>query len=219
MTYVKVCGITRWEDAQACVELGVNLLGFNFFKRSPRYIAPEDAAAICDGLWRQYGTSCPVLVGVFVNEAVSNITAVVDKVGLDFAQLSGDESDATLKELFPKAYKAIQPMNTAQAYEDCRYFEPFFPHDERVPQILLDAYHPTLRGGTGETTTLDVAQAVLHVVPRVMLAGGLTPENVGERIALLRPWGVDVASGVESGQAGVKDHAKLHAFMQAVYGA
>lgn len=216
MTHIKICGVTRLEDAHLCAELGINLIGFNFYKKSPRYLSPEDAATICDDLWRSYGTECPVLVGVFVNELVSNITAVMDKVGLDFAQLSGDESDSTLKELYPKAYKAIQLMNAQQAKEDCAYFAPFFPLDERAPQVLLDAYHPTLRGGTGAQASLEVAQATLATAQRVMLAGGLTPENVGERVRTLRPWGVDVASGVESGQAGIKDHEKLRAFVQAV---
>jgi len=217
MTIVKICGITRLEDALAAAEAGAHMLGFNFYKTSPRYITPQAAQPICDALRQALGTNCPVLVGLFVNEVVSNISRVMDKVGLNFVQLSGDESDSMLAELRGIAYKAIQPMNTAQALDDVSYFKPHFPTKERIPSILLDAYHPKLRGGTGEQASTEIALAVKEQVPRMMLAGGLTLENVGERVQAIQPWGVDVASGVEvDGQPGVKDHAKVEAFVRAV---
>ncbi len=216
MTKVKICGLTNLDDALAAADAGADLLGFNFFKRSPRYVTPEDALVICDGLRSQLGERCPVLVGVFVNEVVGSISAITIKAGLSFAQLSGDESDDVLRELRGIGYKAIRPMNLAMALDDAGYFGKYFPEDERVPSLLLDAYHPTLYGGTGEPASVEVALSVKAHVPRLMLAGGLTAANVAERVAVIQPWGVDVASGVEvDGQPGVKDVAKMRAFIAA----
>lgn len=217
MVKVKICGITRIEDALVAAEAGADLLGFNFFKKSPRYISPENAATICDSLRAQVGSACPILVGVFVNEVVGVISAITRKVGLNCAQLHGDESEAMLKELYGIGFKAIRPMNLAQALDDVNYFKPQFPTDERWPSLLLDAYHPSLYGGTGEQASTEVALAVKAQVPRLMLAGGLTPENVTGRVQAIQPWGVDTASGVEfEGQAGIKDAAKVRAFITAV---
>ncbi len=218
MVKVKVCGITRFEDALAAAEAGADLLGFNFYKKSPRYISPDDAATICDNLRAQVGTACPILVGVFVNEVVGVISAITRKAGLNCAQLHGDESEAMLKELYGIGFKAIRPMNLAQALDDVNYFSSQFPSDERWPSLLLDAYHPNLYGGTGEEASTEVALAVKAKIPRLMLAGGLTPENITARVQAIQPWGVDTASGVEvDGQPGLKDSAKIHAFIDAVH--
>ena len=217
MIKVKICGLMTFDDALQAAEAGADMLGLNFFKRSPRYIDPDDAREICDGLRAQLGEQCPVLVGVFVNELVANISTITIKVGLDFAQLSGDESDSMLKELRGIGFKAIQPMNKEMTLEDVRYYAPHFPQDERAPSILLDAYHPHLYGGTGEQASIEVALAVKAAVPRMMLAGGLNPDNVAERIQAIHPWGVDVASGVEMPDSpGVKDPARLKRFIEAV---
>ncbi len=214
---VKICGITLFEDALAATEAGVDLLGFNFYKKSPRYITPEAAASICDRLRAQMGDACPILVGVFVNEVVAVISAITRKAGLNCAQLHGDESEAMIKELYGIGFKAIRPMNMAQALDDVSYFKPQFPTVERWPSLLLDAYHPNLYGGTGEQASTEVALAVKAQVPRLMLAGGLTPENVGGRVQAILPWGVDTASGVEiEGQPGIKDAGKIRAFVDAV---
>lgn len=219
MTQVKICGVTTFEDALFAAEAGADLLGFNFYKKSPRYITPEAAQPICDGLRAQLGVACPVLVGVFVNEVVGLISAITRKVGLNAAQLSGDESDALLAELRGMGFKAIRPMNLAQAMDDVQYFRPYFTANERLPSLLLDAYHPQLYGGTGEQASVEVALAVKAEVRRLMLAGGLTPDNVGERVAAVQPWGVDVASGVEVPDSpGIKDPARVRAFIQAAKG-
>jgi phosphoribosylanthranilate isomerase len=213
---VKICGVKTFEDGLAAAEAGADLLGFNFYKSSPRYIIPDDALAICNALRAQLGASCPALVGLFVNDVVGRISVITAKVGLPFAQLSGDESDAMLKELRGMAYKAIRPMNKAMALDDANYYAPVMPSNERIPSLLLDAYHPKLYGGTGEQASVEVALAVREFVPRMMLAGGLTPENIAERIQAIQPWGVDVASGVEvDDQPGVKDHTKMREFIQA----
>ncbi len=213
---VKICGLTSYEDALAAAQAGADLLGFNFFKKSPRFIKPEDAQPICDRLRTELGHDCPVLIGLFVNEVVGIISATTRKVGLNGAQLSGDESDNLLAELRGIGYKAIRPINQAQALDDTAYFAPYFPTNEHFPSLLLDAYHPQLYGGTGEQASTEVALAVKTQVPRLMLAGGLTPENVAERIKAIQPWGVDVASGVENAdQPGRKDAGKMRAFIKA----
>lgn len=215
MTKVKICGVTTLDDALMVANAGADMIGLNFHKASPRYISMETAREICSGLKQQFGDRCPAIVGVFVNATDSDITNVKLKAGLDYIQLSGDESDRMIAELRGIAFKAIRPMNKAMALEDVNYFRAQFPTNDRIPSILLDAYHPKLYGGTGESTSVDVALAVKEIVPRMMLAGGLTPENVAERIASIQPWGVDVASGVESGQPGVKDADKVKAFIEA----
>jgi phosphoribosylanthranilate isomerase len=216
MTRVKICGLTSYDDALVAAQAGADMLGFNFYKKSPRYIKPEDAQPICDRLRERLGRECPLLVGVFANEVVGVISAITRKVGLNAAQLSGDESDNMLAELRGIGFKAIRPINLAQALDDVSYFKPHFSANERIPSLLLDAYHPQLYGGTGEQASVEVALAVKEQVPRLMLAGGLTPENVGERVQAIQPWGVDVASGVEVPDApGKKDGGKIQAFIQA----
>jgi phosphoribosylanthranilate isomerase len=214
MTIVKICGITRLADAKAAVEAGADMLGLNFYKRSPRYIEPADARQLCDALRVEYGGAVPVLVGIFVNEGVGTISQITNAVGLHAAQLSGDESENVLKELRGMAYKAIQPMNETMALDDVTYYAPTFPQKPILPSLLLDAYHPTLRGGTGDAASEAVAIAVRERVPRFLLAGGLTPENVADRVAAIQPWGVDVASGVEA-EPGIKDAVKMADFITA----
>lgn len=215
MPQVKICGITSFDDALMAAQAGADLLGFNFYRKSPRYIAPEVAQPICDALRQQLGAACPVLVGIFVNEVVGVISAITRKVGLDSAQLSGDESEDMLRELRGISFKAIRPANMAQALDDVQYFSATLPANERIPSLLLDAHHPQLYGGTGEQASIEVALAVRERVPRLMLAGGLTPDSVAARVQAVQPWGVDVASGVEfDGQPGRKDPSRVRAFIQ-----
>lgn len=211
---VKICGITRIDDAVDAIEAGADLLGFNFYKPSPRSISIDNATEICDILRDELGDNCPTLVGVFVNMAMGDISIISEKVGLDFAQLSADETDRMLLELRGIGFKSIRPMNLDMALDDVQYFSKTMPGDERAPSILLDAYHPKLYGGTGEQASVEVALAVKERVPRMMLAGGLKPENVAERVRAIRPWGVDVASGVEDGEPGIKSAEKMLAFIK-----
>jgi phosphoribosylanthranilate isomerase len=217
---VKICGITTYEDALTAAESGADMLGFNFYKKSPRYLTPESAALICDRLRTERGDRCPLLIGLFVNELVAMISVITRQAGLDAAQLHGDESEALLKELRGIGFKAIRPQDKAQALDDAAYFKTTMPTNDRLPSLLLDAYHPKLYGGTGEQASTEVALAVKAVAPRLMLAGGLTPENIAGRIAAIQPWGVDVSSGVElPDQPGKKDAAKVKAFIAAAQGA
>lgn len=212
---VKICGITRLEDAVIAIEAGADLLGLNFYKPSPRSISINDAVEMCDILRDELGDNCPTLVGVFVNMAMGDISIIAEKVGLDFAQLSADETVPMLLELRGIGFKSIRPMNLDMALDDAEYFSETMPGDERAPSILLDAYHPELYGGTGEEASVEVALAVKERVPRLMLAGGLKPENIAERVRAIRPWGVDVASGVEDGEPGIKSAEKMYDFIKA----
>ncbi|MGJ3240907.1 MAG: phosphoribosylanthranilate isomerase [Anaerolineae bacterium] len=219
MVQVKICGITRLEDALHAVEAGVDLLGLNFYPPSPRSINVEQAITLCDRLRDELGSACPTLVGVFVNKAQGDISIIIERVGLDFAQLSGDETDAMLTELRGLGFKAIRPINQQMALADVDYFAKTMPLDERAPSLLLDAYHPQLYGGTGESASVEVALAVKACVPRLMLAGGLNPDNIAERVQAIHPWGVDVASGVEDDEPGVKSVEKMRAFIASAKGA
>jgi phosphoribosylanthranilate isomerase len=213
MVKVKICGVTTIEDALISAE--ADMLGLNFYKPSPRYIEPQKAREMTDKLRERLGDDCPVLVGVFVNESAENISSTMDIVGLDFAQLSGDERPEMLNELGSKAFKAIRPADMEAALRDVDVYGNGTIHC--APTILVDAYHPNLYGGTGEQTNVDVALAIKSKTERMMLAGGLTPQNVGERVREIGPWGVDVASGVEvDGLPGIKDADKIKAFIDVV---
>lgn len=217
MTVVKICGILTLEDGLAAARAGADLIGLNFYRKSPRFVDEETAAAIASGMRAQLGAGCPVFVGLFVNETVGVISRTMEQVGFTWVQLSGDESPEMLRELRGTAYKSIRPRTPAEAADEAALFGPGGPQDSRLPSLLVDAYHPALYGGTGASAPADVFAAA--AAPRVMLAGGLTPDNVAERVAQLQPWGVDVASGVEAeGQPGRKDAAKMRAFVDAAKG-
>lgn len=219
MTIVKICGVTTLDDALHAARAGADMIGLNFYRRSPRFIEPDAARTLADSLRAELGTSCPLLVGVFVNEVVGTISTTMERVGLKAAQLSGDESVDMLRELRGVGFKAVRPRSRAEALDDVAYFKPAVSADERLPSLLLDAYHPDLYGGSGEAASLEVAAAVRELLPRFMLAGGLTPDNVAARVEVIRPWGVDVASGVEiDGQPGRKDAARVSAFIRAAKG-
>ncbi len=118
---VKICGITRLEDALVAIDAGADLLGLNFYQPSPRSIDIESATQLCDVLREKFGDKCPTLVGVFVNIAIGDISIITEKVGLDFAQLSGDETDVMLQELRGIGFKCIRPMNMDMALDDVFY--------------------------------------------------------------------------------------------------
>jgi phosphoribosylanthranilate isomerase len=218
MIKIKICGVRSYDNALMVAEAGADMIGFNFYTQTPRYIEPQDARKIAVKLRETLGNQCPLLIGLFVNATGSHISAVMDIVGLDFVQLSGDESNSILQELRGVGFKSIRPANKAMALDDVQYFESTFPTKEKVPSLIVDAFNPKLYGGTGETASIEVALAVKERVPRMMLAGGLNPDNVAERVKAIQPWGVDVASGVENGTLGLKDEAKVKALIDAVKG-
>ena len=213
---VKICGVNQLQNALDIAELGIDMLGLNFYAPSPRSVSVELAQAISASLRQRLGKRCPALVGLFVNESLERMEQVVAQVGLDFVQLSGDETPETLSKLGGIAFKALQAQSVSHAETLATQYAAYAPRDEDAPKLILDAYHPSLRGGTGEMVSAEIVRAVQAQVPRLMLAGGLTPDNVGERVAQFRPWGVDIASGVESRTAGIKDIAKVAAVLRAV---
>ena len=201
-TRVKICGITRWEDAQLAVELGASALGFNFYPPSPRYIAPEAAKAIILRL-----PPFVTAVGVFANEIDgAHVAAIARETGVEAVQLHGPG--------FPKADGALASFQMIRAVT--------VPKGAKIEDLtlsgagayLLDAFDPDLSGGTGKTFDWTLAREAKKYGP-IILAGGLTPENVSQAIRESRPYAVDVASGLES-SPGKKDAAKLLAFFAAV---
>jgi len=203
---IKICGITNLADALAAIDAGADLLGFNFYPGSPRYITP----AACLQIHSEITThQCSIqTVGVFVNASSQEIASILDLCGLDLAQLSGDESQETLAALGERAFKGLRlrdPQTAAAALAALQ---------ERAtpPACLVDSYRPGSYGGTGQTGDWGLAQALARRSP-ILLAGGLTPENITLAVQQVRPWGVDVASGVETAP-GKKDACKVREFIQ-----
>lgn len=208
---VKICGITNLEDALTAVNAGADYLGFIFYPPSKRSVGVDTAVAIAHALRQR--EDCPILVGVFVNEPADAIALILDTVGLDLAQLSGEEVPSLVGDkrspLYGRSYKGLRPASFVEAEADAEWFRA--PKPVR-PSLLIDTYHPTLRGGTGETGDWDLSARLAKQISGLMLAGGLTPGNVAEAVARVRPYAVDVASGVEA-SPGKKDPDAVRAFI------
>jgi phosphoribosylanthranilate isomerase len=203
MIRVKICGITNAADARAACQAGADSLGLNFYEQSPRHVTLVDAAAIRAGLPGHVEA-----IGVFVNHPAGEVAERCASLRLDAAQLHGDEPPAVVAEISRKVavIKAFR-VNTDFAIDTfARYPEAF--------AFLLDASQAGQYGGTGHTTDWALARraAASH---RIILAGGLKPENVAAAIRVVRPYAVDVASGVES-KPGKKDHARIREFIAEV---
>jgi phosphoribosylanthranilate isomerase len=200
MIKVKICGITNTDDAIAAAESGVDALGFNFYKKSPRYIEPEKAAEIIAQL-----PPFVTPVGVFVNEREDKIRDIMFTTGIKVLQFHGDERPEFCGRFASRAIKAFQVKDKESLKQVAHY---------HVSALLLDSYHKNLRGGTGDVFDWHLA-VVAKTFGRVILAGGLTPDNVAEAVKLVQPYGVDVAGGVES-KKGMKDHTKMKKFINEV---
>lgn len=201
-TRVKICGITRLEDARLAVELGASALGFNFYPPSPRYIAPAEARAIIRQLPPFVAT-----VGVFADETDSGrLVAVAREAGVAAVQLHGPKYPALDGPL--ENYPLIWAVAVGEGFKLAEL------RNLKASAFLLDTFDPRLAGGTGKTFDWSRAREAKQYGP-VILAGGLTPENVREAVEKVRPFGVDVASGVESAP-GKKNHERLRAFFAAV---
>lgn len=216
MTKIKICGIRSPENALMVARAGADLIGLNFYPKTPRCVEPGQAHDIVATLRDALGADSPTIIGVFVNASADEVQETASQVGLDYAQLSGDETADTLDSLRGFAFKAIRPVDAAEALASAHQFADLAPKGDCSPSLLLDAFNPKLYGGTGEMTSVSVALAVNAAVPRLMLAGGLTPDNVVERVRKIKPWAVDVASGVEVGTPGIKDEYKVRRFIKAV---
>ncbi|WP_299025218.1 phosphoribosylanthranilate isomerase [uncultured Thermanaerothrix sp.] len=202
----KICGITTLEDALTALAAGANLLGFNFYPSSPRYISPAVSRPIVEVIRSLYPEA--TLVGVFVNAPVADVLQTLEMCRLDLAQLSGDEPPEEVKRLGPRAFKAFRPRSR----DEVEAFLRAYPLRPEPPACLVDALRPGFYGGSGQRADWQVAMWLSQRVP-ILLAGGLTPENVGEAITQVRPWGVDVASGVESAP-GRKDKVRMEMFLR-----
>lgn len=207
MTRVKICGNTRLADARQAVDAGADFLGFIFYPKSPRRISIGDARAISRALRGR-----AVLVGVFVNEPVDVVEAALAEAELDLAQLHGEETVEMVAAFAGRAFKAMKRAEVAGSGADA--FAACGPVAPHLPQLLLDADHATLYGGTGQRADASLA-ARLSRHSRLLLAGGLNPQNVAEAITTVRPWGVDVASGVEA-EPGIKDPVLVRRFIEEV---
>lgn len=201
---IKFCGITRLEDAELAVSAGAWAIGLIFWPGSPRRCDPEAAAGIGAAMKRRLE-----VVGVFVNPTLDELSARAEEVGLSMIQLHGEEGPAFCAEAGRrtgcKVIKAVRVRSGADIQALSSFHTDFH---------LLDSFAPGLPGGTGETFAWEIARAHRGRAP-VILSGGLTPDNVPDAIAAVRPFAVDVASGVEA-QPGVKDPDKLEAFAAAV---
>lgn len=202
---VKICGITLEDQAYQTAELGADLIGINYWPKSKRYLAPEKAH------WVSGLPSTTKIVGVFVNPDPAYIAEIASMGRLDFVQLHGDESPGFCARLIQEGFKVIKAIQVRDESTLAGIA------DFDVDRVLLDAYHPTERGGLGETFPWELANAFKSRFPerKLILAGGLTPDNVATAVQGVRPYAVDVASGVESGSPGVKDMEKVASFIRA----
>jgi len=200
-TKVKICGITSAADAQAAVGAGADALGFIFYEGSPRYIAVQAASAISRDL-----PPFIMRVGVFVNEDAESIMRAMRECGLTMLQFHGDEEPEFCGQFGLMSMKAFRMRDAGTLKEIPKYM---------TDAYLLDAYCPTTVGGTGGQFNWDLALEARKFGKPIFLAGGLRADNVGEAIRKVRPFGVDVSSGVEE-KPGKKDHAKMKAFIEAV---
>ena len=203
MVKVKICGITNPKDGRMAARLGADALGFNFYRRSARYVTPERARAILAAL-------PPFItpVGVFVNEAPDRVLEICEFVGLDTAQFHGDERPRDLQGL--SRLKRIKAVRVGSERDIQRLG--LYP----VEAYLLDACVPGKLGGTGEAFNWELAREA-HPHGPIILAGGLTPENIEEAIQAAEPYAVDVASGVEI-EPGVKDRDLMEEFIRRAKG-
>ena len=199
LLFAKICGITRLEDAEYALECGASSLGFVFWPRSPRAIEPDAARAIAASV------PSALIVGVFVNQPQEEVSRIAAEVPLDAVQLHGDETVEYAAALTRPVLKAIAVNGVTDETVDV------WPDSTMV---LLDAHDPDRRGGTGRTVDWKRAAALARRRP-VVLAGGLQPDNVGQAICSVRPFGIDVSSGVEA-RPGVKDRFRLDALFAAI---
>jgi len=203
---VKICGITSLEDAEQAVGAGADEIGLNFYKKSPRYIAPEAARDLVDHL-----SGYALKIGVFVNEPIARVVRTAQFVGLDGIQLHGDEDNHYVRDLRKRTDHFV-----IKAFRVSPTFQISDAMDWDTTYALFDGYSPDERGGTGqkfdwENAAVDI---FLWFPDAAYLAGGLTPENVAEAVRAVKPYAVDVASGVES-SPGKKDPKKVEAFIKA----
>src|SRR5437763_4269396 len=202
-TQIKICGVTNANDARACVKLGADMIGFNFYEKSPRYIEPTIVRRMVDAL------PAPIVaVGVFVDADPAEVRKLAKTAGIRSVQLHGDTTPESCSEL-AREFRVIRALSTDAGFEP--------EHTAAFPDcdVLIDAYHPELRGGTGQTCNWSAARAAMRYTRFLILSGGLDAQNVSRAIAAVTPHAVDVGSGVESAP-GVTEHDAIKDFTAAV---
>jgi len=199
-TKIKICGITNIEDAQVAADRGADALGFIFYNQSKRYVETEVAKSIISKLPPFIKT-----VGVFVNQDLSEIIDIREKTGIDIAQLHGDETPEFCDSVPFKVIKALRVKDSVDIHEVAQY---------PVQAILFDTYSDIEYGGTGESFNWELLKAK-DFSQQIILSGGLDPDNVLKAIQIVRPYAVDVSSGVED-LPGKKDHMKIKKFIEAI---
>jgi phosphoribosylanthranilate isomerase len=200
---IKICGVTNIRDATACIELGASMIGLNFYEQSPRYIEPKAARRIVEAIARSAQA-----VGVFVDSTADEVRSVANAAGIRCVQVHGDFSPETCREL-------VREFRVIRAFCTDGRFQPKETASFSECDILVDAYHPNLRGGTGLTCDWPAARATLPLARFLILSGGLNAQNVGQAIAAVAPQAVDVCSSVESAP-GAKDYRAIKNFVAAV---
>ena len=200
-TRVKICGITRPEDGLAAAAAGADAIGLVFYPRSPRFVTPDQALAIARAL-----PPFVTVVGLFVNEQPGMVRAMADAVGLDLLQFHGDETPDYCRQFNQPYLKALRVRPDSDLLAEARGYR-------EARGLLLDAWHETLPGGSGAVFDWELIPEPLRA--HCILAGGLAPDNVAEAIRRVRPYAVDVSSGVEADK-GIKDPARIQAFMRGV---
>jgi len=200
---IKICGVTNANDARACIELGADMIGFNFYPKSPRYIEPAIVRRIVDTVPAQI-----CAVGVFVDADPAEIHKLAKTAGVRCVQLHGHATPETCSEI-AREFRVIRALVTDKRFQ--AEHTGAFPHCD----VLIDAYHPELRGGTGQTCDWSAARAAIRYTRFLILSGGLTARNVGRAIAAVAPDAVDICSGIENAP-GVKDQHALEQFIKAV---
>ena len=212
MTRVKICGITSLDDARTAIAAGADMLGFNFYRPSPRFVEPLEVRKIIESLRAETADRPITTVGVLVNESSPDaVMKIVFAAGVNAVQLHGDES-------VEFCHRLKQLLNGALLIKVLRVTDTFEPSEVQqyaADAIMLDAFHGEMRGGTGQVIDWTIARSARELVPRLFLAGGLSPENVGQAIAQVNPYAVDACSSLES-SPGQKDAERVKAFVHAV---
>lgn len=200
---IKICGITNAEDAAVAVTAGADALGFIFYRKSPRFVEPTVVRTIVAGL-----PPFVLPIGVFVNEEAAAVRTLMDDCGLALAQLHGDETAVYCQSLGRPVLKALR-LKDRSAFLALAEFQ----GRANVRGLVIDAFSEQAYGGTGQTVDWTLAAEAARAAP-ILLAGGLTPANVSHAIQAVRPYGIDVSSGVET-RPGKKDPEKVKAFIEA----
>ncbi len=209
-TQVKICGLTRREDAFTALDAGADFIGFVFYPQSPRFCPPDAARRILEAARGEFGAQRVRAVGVFVNSALEKIRETARVLELAAVQLHGEENLAMLRALSGAGFGVIKALRVSGP-ESLRELPALLPF---TSAFLLDAFDPKVRGGTGKAFSHELARPWIEQHP-VFLAGGLTPENAGAVAREYRPFALDVSSGVEA-SPGLKDAARVKAFIQSV---